>query len=349
MTTETQGKEQVSEADQAKADAEAQAAFDAGFNRVRGEAATTTEKTDTETTTAGETPADKKVAAPTIKVEAAPAPDPWKDVPEVVRKKFEALDALPSQIRNIAGQYGGLNSKIDSLIATAKTTAAAKGADAPSDKQVQAAIGGGSEAWKKLKEDYPDWAEPLEAELNAMRAEFKKAGAAPVDVNALRTEVTAGFRNELSSGLDAAEERAFVRLKHPDWKQTVNTPEFRAWTLEGGPSQEQYAQMKALERTDPTKADALVNNWARQHPQWWADRGAAIFDDRADAAIALLDGYKAARAQPAAGAEQKRQKPQTRLERAVPAAGSGGEPPITGLSDEAAFNRGFNRVRGSKN
>lgn len=359
MTTETTEKTQATEQQTAEQQAEAQKeateAFAAGFAKVRGEKPQAGEGQGGEpaSTTTSTAASAEQSAEPAKKQEGAAAtaaaPDPWKDVAPVVRQKLEALDALPAQIRNLAGHIGGLNSKIDSALATAKAVATDKGgsAAAPTDAQVKAAMAS-PEKWAKLKEDYPDWAEPLEAEFAGIRSEIAKLSkGAPVDVNAIKSEVTKGVGEQLAAGFDAAEERAFVRLKHPDWKTTVNTPEFKAWTLEGGPSLEEYGRMKALEQTDPAKADAMVNTWTRQYPQWWADRGAAIFDERADAAIKLLDGFKS-HAEQAAAAAQKRQRSETRLQRSVPAQSTGGAPPATALSDNDAFKRGFNRVRGAK-
>lgn len=334
---------------------DAEAGFAAGFAKARGEEPPAEAKVD-EPTTGEPATAEQKPAAEPAKPDAAAvkaaAPDPWKDVPPVVRQELEALRALPIQIRNLAGHIGGLNSKLESALATAKAAATEKaGAGAaPSEKQIQAAMAN-PDAWKKLKEDYPDWAEPLEQEFGRVRgeiAELAKKTAPAVDVSALKTEVTSGVNAALAAGFDAAEERAFVRLKHPEWKTTVNTPEFKAWTLEGGPSVEAYSRMKTLEQTDQARADAIVNGWARQFPQWWADRGAAIFDERAEGAIKLLDGFKTYQEQAKTSAA-KRQSNTTRLERSVPAQGTSGAPPSMGISDEQAFTRGFNRVRGGMN
>lgn len=349
-TTQEQADEKIEQGEQREEtpeEKEAREGFARGFNKVRGEEANTTEAEETTTQTQGQQDGQQQGASTTQPAAAAkPAEDPWKDVPAVVRQKFEALDALPGQIRKLAGNIGGLNSKIDSALATAKAAATDKGgaAAAPSDKQVQAAMGN-SDLWKRLKEDYPDWAAPLEEQFAAIRSDLDKAKQPGVDVNALRSEVTNGVNAALSAGFDAAEERAFVRLKHPDWKTVVKTPEFLAYTVEGGPSVERYQQMKALEKTDPGKADAIVNQWAREFPQWWADRGAAIFDERADAAIKLLDGFKEKRSQP--NPSQNKTRSQDRLSRSVPAQGTGAAGAGGGISDDAAFKRGFNRVRGN--
>lgn len=354
MTTETTQQTEQTEKVPTQEEKDAEAGFAAGFAKVRGEepdagADKGAEAAAASTTTDAASTAAKAAAGGEKKegaAAAAAAPDPWAGVSPVVKQKLEALDALPGQIRNLAGHIGGLNSKIDSALATAKAAATEKGgaAAAPSDTQVAKAMAS-PDAWAKLKEDYPDWAAPLEAEFAGIRGDIAKLSKGQgVDVNALKSEVTRGVGEQLAAGFDAAEERAFVRLKHPDWKDTVNTPEFKAWTLEGGPSLEEYGRMKALEQTDPAKAEAMVNGWTRTHPQWWADRGAAIFDERADAAIKLLDGFKGHREQ-AASADAKRQRSETRLQRSVPAAGTSGAPPTTGTSDEQAFTRGFNRVR----
>lgn len=348
MTTTTEGQGQTEQPtdEQKKLEAqEAEAGFAAGFNKVRGGEDPAETETTTEAATAQAAPVEEKKAEPA----KAAAADPWDGVPAVVKERLESLSALPNRLRNIEGHFGGLKSALDTLNATAKA-AAKKGEEAPTETQVQAALAD-EDSWKKFKEEFPDFAAPVEKQLASVRAELaKRKDAPPVDVKEIESRVSARVEERLAAAMpaatDAAEERAFVRLKHPDWKATVNTPEFKTWTLQGGPSLDAYSQMKALEKTDPTKAEEVVNAFARSYPKWWGEKGAAMFGSTANDAITLLDGFKAHKDQ-AATAGQAKEKQQKRLDAATPLKSS--PAPITrAITDEEAFERGFKRVAKAK-
>lgn len=315
---------------------EAEQGFAAGFNKVakKDEA---TEETTTTTAAAPEQGADK---AETQAAQAAEV-DPWKDVHPMVRKSLETLQAEVGKVSQSAQSTAGRVGKLQSALDAGKAAAAKAGTDAPSEAQVAAAMTDPN-AWKKLEEEFPDFASPVKAELSALRAELAKKTADP-ELETRVTERVQAVRTELR-----AEMREIVKIdaKHPDWEATVNTPEFKTWSLQGGPSLERYSQMKALERTDPAKAEQMVNAFARAHPQWWADKGASMFGSAASDAIKLLDGF-AGHKKKAADADATKQKQQKRLEGAVTPKGTT-SPPTTGLTDEEAFLKGAKKALGGR-
>ena len=360
MTTKTIDAPEQTEEQIQQEQADAEAGFAAGFKKVAGEKsdgkgeAAAPEKLDAErdaeakaaeeAAARAKADADAKARADAEAAQAAEKAA-YEALPKTLRDQMKVLESLPGTVNKLAGHIGGLanaTQRIEQALKSAKTAVADAGGAAPSEKEVSAALSN-PEAWAKLKEDFPDWAGPVEAEFAALRAEMAKGKGPAVDVEALRRDVSAANQ----AAIDQAEERAFIRLKHPDWKTTVNTQEFKAWALEGGPAVERYAQYKALERTDPAKADEVVNGFAREFPQWWADRGAAMFGSTANDAIKLLDGFSQAR--PKAGdAEAARLKREKRLERAVTPAGTAGPITTSALTDEEAFARGFNKVARAK-
>lgn len=329
MTTETEEREQTAE-QQSQEERDADAAFAAGFDKKRGSkqqgddtqrgSESDTEggdgiQTQTESGTkaaeqsTAETDAEKK--AREDEEARAAAEKQWEGVPAVVRERLEALGALPDRLRNIEGNIGGLKSQITSALATAKSAAEKRGGDAPTEKQVEAALAN-ADAWKQLKVDYPDWAGPVEAEFASIRAELGKA-AKPVDVDGLKKEVSESVDTRIAEVVDVAEERAYLRLKHPDWRQIAKSDEFVAWR------KEQAADVQKL-----------------------------CASPSADDAIEVFDTFKAdrqKRATDAAAQAAERTRREKRLEGGLTPKGTTGDTRTT-INDDEAFERGFKRRQG---
>lgn len=335
---------------------EADDGFAAGFNKVRagqdtvagGDATDSAENADAaakpqDDAAKAKAEADRKRLEAEDERKAADAADreAYDKLPKSARDQLATLGALKGAVDKLAGHIGGINNgmqRLEKAVTHGRAEAAAAGSKAPSETQVQQALSN-PDAWAKLREEFPDWAGPVEAELKAIRNEIaasKGSAASTVNVEQIRQQAA-----------DEAEERAYIRMKHPDWKATVKTPEFRTWTLEGGPSTDAYQQMKSRQAANPSQRDEIeaqfASQWSRDHPQWWADRGAAMFGNKADDAIKLLDGFSARskKAEDDAAIRQRREK---RLERAVAPKGTGapGSPGL--LSDEAAFERGAQKI-----
>ncbi len=297
MTTEAQ-ETPATEAPQANAqqDAADDAAFEAGFN------GTPESKADTPAEPKGDTPAQEKKDTPAAEAPATPAEDPWKDVPPVLREQFDSVnkrfDTMMHHLKSTDGRIGA----VQKAITAARTDAGRAGAEAPSQQQIAAATT--TEKWKKLEQDFPEWAgalnERMAADRAAISAEIKGMLPKPVDVQG----TVQPLLNEVK-----AEARALARIdaKHDGWEETVNTREFGDWLSR------QPADIQSL--ADSTKAGD---------------------------AIKLLDAFKeASKPQPAPVKDPAKQQQQTRrLEQAVTPQGAGRSTPPA-LSDDDAFESGF--------
>ena len=346
MDKKTEGKE-VEEVAQrtpeqiALEESEAEAGFAAGLAKVRGEEPAKTEpaKTDEgeDQTTADEKAKSDAAAKATADAEAQTKADAdakakadadakaksdaeakakadaaekaeWEGVSPAVRAKIEKLSGMPAQLDKLAGHIGSFKQQLATISATATAAAEKKGDPAPSKVEIAEAFAD-PEKMKQLEADFPEWMTTVSAEFTRMRkelAQVAKSVQAPAPAPAKAEPI------DTTAIMNQAEERAFVRLKHPDWKAICATPEFaRDWL----PRQ-----------SDDIKAKAA--------------------SDLADDAIAVFDAYKAHR-QKLADDEAARLKQDKRLQRAVAPKGSA-EPPAAGISDEEAFERGLKRVRGAK-
>lgn len=140
------------------------------------------------------------------------------------RDKIAGLETMVQQlsgrVRNAEGHIGGLSSQLKQQVQAAQAVQA-RGGDAPSASELRQAQED-PEAFKRLKEDYPEFAAALKPALDdlvkAEMARFKelmpKDQQSQVDVHAL----TESIRRELT-----------VEVRHPGWKKDVKTPEFVGW------------------------------------------------------------------------------------------------------------------------
>jgi len=148
------------------------------------------------------------------------------------------IGVLQQQVNTAVGRVGALQSALDKQ--------AAAPAQQPTNEQAQAALAS-PEAWKKFKDQFPDWTEAIESFVQANRAAGAPAQAAadPIDVNAVKQavmdDVQAGIRQQTYAAVEAA---------HPGWLNTVQTPAFQEWRAK------QPAEVNAL-GASPHAADAI--------------------------------------------------------------------------------------------
>ena len=292
----------------------------AGFEKVRGKP---TEETTTTTTTAAvetvqQTDAEKTAAEEAAKAAAEEAEKArekayFESLPASVRDRIEKIDKIEVTVNQVGHFQRKLKTVEDRIEAVSKAgtdaakAATAAGGTAPTQAQIDAAAAGGGEKWKQMKEDFPEWAEALDERLATLRP----GAAAPVDVESIKKEVAGDVDTRIAQATAVAEESAFIRLKHPGWKATVRTPEFKAWHDT---------------QPDDVKALAASNN--------------------GDDAVKMLDAFEVHR-KAAAAAAAARERQTNRLERAIPVKGSG-SPPAPQNDDANALKRGFDRARGVK-
>lgn len=334
-------------------DQEASAALTAGYNKAMGLPAETPAKQEPEKAKTAQVDDGKKEADEAAAKAAAEEAEKERErvylenLPASVRHKLEKLDKI-DKIEATANQIGAAQRKLKTVedrveaISKAGTDAAraatAAGGAAPTKAQIDAAAAGGGVKWKQMMEDFPDWADAMEERLAAL-----KPGSSPtVDVESITKEVLGTVQPLVAAARDEGRQLARIDAKHPGWEKTVNTPEFRDWTLEGGPTVEAYTEYKEADKTDPKKAREIEQGFATQFPKWWGDRGAALFSADADDAVKLLDGFEVHR-KAAAAAAAKQEKNKARLAAAVaPTQANSGGPSV--LPDEAGLAVGYKRI-----
>lgn len=342
---------------QQEKDADAQ--FSAAFDKARGvkpeddkpegEKTVKAEKADDES---GKDDRDDKGAAAPAAAEAKPAAaasaaDEWEGVPKVVRDRLQALDTMSTRMRNVEGHIGGLNGTLQQLAKAGKTAATDKGAASPTDAQVEAAIND-DEQFAELKKQYPEWAVGIEKQMSVIVARAEKEilkKVQPIDADAMRNDA----RKVAAQTSQSLEEVIPLYVKHPAWKKDINSPEFMEFALTGGPTKEEFAEFKQLESSNAAKAAERVNEFIRKYPNWWSDKGSRFIEGDVDESISLLDAYAEHRAAKAASTDtpaeksRREEKNQQRLKAATVPKGSQ-RPPTPGvISDNEAFERGFNK------
>jgi hypothetical protein len=284
-----------------------------------------------------EKPVEKPVEQPPKEPAAAPAAakDPWEGVAPVVRDTINKLSLTANQIGPAQRHIKALEDRIAALTSAGEAAKAATPGPTPTKGQI-ADASQSSERWKKIKEDFPEWAEAMEERLAALQPSTQK----PVDIEALRKEWSKDMG--LTAEQISQRTRALGRLdaKHEDWEETINTPEFLAWSHENGPTEDERVYHKGLESTAPQQAAQYLSELMRKYPQWWGERGALFHSDSAKDAGKLLDAY-AARNKAAAADEQTKKAQTKRLEAAVTPQGVATPATKTQMTAEEAFEKGF--------
>lgn len=175
-----------------------------------------------------ESPTSSSTAAPVAAVEMPqakeqPASQDHDDV-QIYRDKIAGLETMVQQlsgrVRNAEGHIGGLSSQLKQQVQAAQAVQA-RGGDAPSATELRQAQAD-PESFKRLKEDYPEFAAALEPALDHLvKSELQKIKASLTPVEQAQVDVVAltdGIRRELT-----------VEVRHPGWKKDVKTPEFTGW------------------------------------------------------------------------------------------------------------------------
>ena len=230
--------------------------------------------------------------------------DPWKDVPPVLRQTLENITTRLGEVDKLGHRFSSFEGRIGKVQKALDAAQAATKAGAPTPTQQDIAVASTtSEKWKRLKEEFPDWADAMDERIAAESAAIARR-AQVVDVEAINQGAAKAASERLDalrvSILNEADELACVRRSHPKWKSKVKTDGFKVWLDVQAP------EMQAL-------ADSRD----------------------ADDAIRLLDAYDKH-----AEGEAERLKRQQRLESAIPAKGTPSQRTPT-MSDRDAQEKGF--------
>lgn len=287
-----------------------------------------------------ETPPKADVKQGTQATEKKPVDTPPASV---VPKEIQALfGQLDHRFKSLEGRVGRVLTEIDRVTKETKKT----GAPAPTKDQIEDASKSLAK-WGKLKEDFAEWGEAIDERFAAERAEISKL-IPQIDVDGFRKEVS-GVSELANASAQEARQLAVLDMKHDGWEETIKTPEFRKWSYESGPTDEEVSAYEHLRDgvrnelgqfiapVQPARADQMFKEFGLKYPQWWASRGAFISSPHARDAVKLLDAYAK---KDDGKVEETKQKNNQRLEAAVVPKGTS-VPQTVGVSDEEAFLRGF--------
>ena len=182
---------------------------------------------DSGTANSVEQPAQDEPAAErsATEVEQPRASEEDENDPKKLREKLAGLESIVGQLtgrlRNAEGHIGGLNSQLKEQIKTAQKIDAA-GGNAPTAAEISAAQSD-PQALAELERDYPEFAKAVRGPIDALRTQMadlqSKIQQPPAQPDGFvsRDEI-AKLRSELK-----------VESKHPEWQETVKTPEFHGW------------------------------------------------------------------------------------------------------------------------
>jgi hypothetical protein len=200
--------------------ADEEAGFAEAFGESPAEPAAETEAEDEDTVVDEAAPEDgepEEAAAEEEQPEEEADPEAQAKADQAHLKAL--LDSLPSlqekstmteaQIRQLHGKFGEINKLVKDL----QSNAAAPAQPVKLTK----------ETFKKLSTDFPEIAEMLAEDLSSLSLPTVRteSQAAPVDVQPIVDAEVSKVRQEF--------EGKFLTLMHRDWKQVVNSDDFRAW------------------------------------------------------------------------------------------------------------------------
>jgi hypothetical protein len=176
--------------------------------------------------------AEPAAAAPEVVV------DPYAGLSPDVKAKLERFDAMSDTLKNTAIALKETQGRVSSLQSEfAKTRQAQPAGDTPNAKQIAAAKD--PEKWATLKKDFPEWAEGIEAFVDARAAAaMQGSGMTPEQVE----QLVATRTSEVTAKTEDRIERAMVEGKYPSWDTDVKTPAFESWFKVQKPDVQALAQ-----------------------------------------------------------------------------------------------------------
>lgn len=155
---------------------------------------------------------------------AKPSADAAKDTKADAGSPDDRLAGLEAQLAQMAqrlrqseGKIGELNGTIRQQQAAAQVVRDSGGA-APSAREIADAKGS-PDKFRKLKDDYPDFAEAIE--------EYVTSRATPTP--AADQQVLADQFAEARRELEIERRKLRVEIRHPDWESEVTTAQFQGW------------------------------------------------------------------------------------------------------------------------
>lgn len=302
--------------------------FEAGFNAVRGgesapksqpdpqaseQSAQSKPETDTST---------EQDAEPGISNADGSTGTVFEQKDPTTRELLSRIDQLQNTVRNIAGNFGGLKSELQRELREISRLQQVREAEPQGSPAAEGARKTQQLILKRVKENWPDFADDLAADLS------ETIGAAKAAPTFNPMEIEQRVSQRVSQEVNTVEQRLSAETLEvllPDWQATISTRDTNGNLVKDStgryiPSRE---FMSWLQSKGP---DFEGQFWSTNSPKFLIG---AIREFKS-----ALDGSKG-------------NNKQARLKSAVVPQGRGGAAPQAELDEEALMNRGFASIRGA--
>ncbi len=186
--------------------------------------------------------------------------DPWAGVNPALRAMLESLSSKVSSIDNIhqsVKEWSGRIGAIQREFALQK-----KAEENKPSKEQQARSAEIKEQLKQLQEDFPEVVSAIDDTKVELEARLER------ELAAVRERLDQG--SDMSPKLAEIERKYEVKLltmKHPDWKQTVVSPEYKQWLV----TQPAEIQTMADESNDAFECSQILDRFTARPKKTAAD------------------------------------------------------------------------------
>lgn len=300
--------------------------FEAGFNAVRGieTAPKSTPDPQASEESAGDAgseaapeDAGQGISEDDQSSEAAPPKEP------TTAELIAQISRLDNTVRNIAGNFGGLKSELQRELKELSRLQQVRATEPQGSPAAEGARKTQQLILKRVKENWPDFADDLAADLAESIGAAQAAPAFnPDDLDRRVSQRVSHEVNNIEQRLSAET----LDLMMPDWQADISTRDASGNLVKDStgkyiPSREFMSWLGSKGK------DFEVHFWNTNSPKFL---------------IGAIKEFKTAQG----GVRQQQQQKQARLKGAVVPQGRGGAPSQAELDEEALMNRGFNSVRG---
>lgn len=189
----------------------------------------------------------------------AATPVPTSSLSAEERELLKQIPSLVQGLRNTAGNVGELKNQLTRL---GNQAAQATQGAAPTEKQIAKAAET-PEAWKRMQDDFPDWAAAIEAYHQANRQEVPDFNAV---IQERLTAATSDFERKLQEREQRMAERTVEALK-PGALATLRSADLGNWLL----TQPAEYRSKALESWEPAEVLGILGDFEKSRTAKPAD------------------------------------------------------------------------------
>jgi len=172
----------------------------------------------------------------TVHAEHKKDTDPWAGVNPALKIMFDNMQASVAEMEETKGRLKQTESRIGAITNElyAAKKAAAEMAAAPSKAQMEEAARS-DEDWEQLKSEFPEWASAtdkrMDAKMNAKIAKLREEFAGNTPNSAAIQEKIVQLEAVMKDATPVEIQKGIVSFFHPDWLQTIATPEYNAWLM----------------------------------------------------------------------------------------------------------------------